>query len=181
MAFIQHLKISEFTFFSNASGTCIKINIIYWVAKCLNKFQKVAVLQGMFSNQKELNYKSITYDIMKSIKAVLIKSASYPRPSLRTAQIFFHLRIYKLIFKQRDQWFCASWQEPTASLGAFYLFFLKLFLSFPLNKVLLLFCSLCLCPVLCSGDRRTWELEIFWTSVLLDHPGCSIFRSRNPW
>jgi hypothetical protein len=58
-----------------------------------------------------------------------------------------------------------SGRDPLLIWQCFFPFSL-LFLSFSSNKVLLLFCNLCLCPVLCSGDTG---LGVFWTSVFLDY------------
>jgi hypothetical protein len=110
---------------------------------------------------------------------VLSKPASHPCSLLRTAQIFPSLKTYELVLNKEIRASVPPGKGPLLPCGASFfsfnkvllitppchqarkkltVFFFFLTLSFPSNKVLSLFCNLCLCPVLCSGNTRTWSL-----------------------
>jgi hypothetical protein len=91
-------------------------------------------------------------------KTLSIKSVNHLSPSCKDCPEFSTICLYDLeIALLHEDWgFCGH--RPLLSLLFFFFFLVCLFFPFPFNKTLLFLFNLCLCPVLCSRDSRTWDV-----------------------
>ena len=68
-----HPKETKYTFFSNAHGTFSKIDHMKGHKTSLNKFKKIEIISSIFSDNKELKLKQLSWKKPKTLKNMEIE------------------------------------------------------------------------------------------------------------